>query len=38
MISSSDGDHHAEVPGDGSMNEEVSALNLAAACCIGDIE
>jgi N6-adenosine-specific RNA methylase IME4 len=38
MIGSPDGGHHAELPGDGSTNEEVSALNLADACCFGDIE
>lgn len=38
MIGSSDGGHHAELSGDGSINEEVSALNLADACCLGDID
>jgi hypothetical protein len=38
MIGSPDGGRHADLPGNGSINEEVSALNLADACCLGDIE
>jgi hypothetical protein len=37
-IGSPDGGHHAELPGDGSIHEEVSALDLADACCLEDIE
>ncbi|KAH8090293.1 hypothetical protein HD553DRAFT_332880 [Filobasidium floriforme] len=38
LSGSPDGGRHAELPGNGSINEEVSALNIADACCFEDIE